>query len=54
MLTVTALNQTSLGSVFIDVKKVTAMLPLDGGCEFFAARNFVPWFLLGTPGAGVN
>jgi len=42
MLTVIALNQTSLCSVFFDVKKVTALLPLDGGSEFFAARNCVP------------
>jgi len=42
MLTVTALNQTSLGSVFFDVTKVTGMLPLDGGSEFFAERNCVP------------
>jgi len=42
MLTVIALNQTSLGSVFFDVKKVTSTLPLDGGSDFFVARNCFP------------
>jgi hypothetical protein len=42
ILTVIALNKTSLGSVFFDVKKITVMLLLDGGSEFFAARNCVP------------